>query len=350
MSWGNFCLLLFGLSWALTGIYRSHALSKGYVDEPNARSAHFVITARGGGIVFASLWFVLLAVSGYMNWIHPKFLCIFGPAFFVALVGFKDDRKSASMWLRLAVQMLATVASFYFLQLDPFQLITHFSLSESINLALLMLGVLWMTNLMNFMDGSDGLAATEAIMVLAAGGVLMSWAHGYSLTILLFGLVSLVAGFLTWNMPKAAIFMGDSGSGFLGYVIAVFALVTYKWYKIPFEIWVILTGAFWFDASITLIRRVLAGDKWTQPHCLHAYQRLIHGGWSHSAVLFGLICVNVVLISMAIWAFKEPRFLHMILGMSVCFLTVIYIMVEIYKPMYKTWHNAPSKNMKKVTT
>jgi Fuc2NAc and GlcNAc transferase len=338
MSWGSYCLLLFGLSWALIGIYRWYAVSKGYVDYPGSRSSHSVVTPRGAGIVFSMLWFILLAVTAYLKWIPLKYTLIFLPAGLIAFVGFIDDVDRLSVSVRLAFQIIAALASLYFIDLDPSTLFPQWSLHPYLKFALLTAGIVWMTNLVNFMDGSDGIAASQGIFAFGFGGLFLTWSHGYSLTVLSYGMAALLAGFLTWNWPKASVFMGDSGSGFLGFMIALFALVSFKWFAVPLEIWFILTAAFWFDSTVTLVRRTISGEKFTEAHCLHAYQRLIQGGWSHAAVLVGFLVVNLTLAILAIWAYHQPQLVYMNIGISVCFLTVLYIMVEIYKPMYRTWH------------
>lgn len=340
MIWANYILALFGLSWIMVGIYRRIANSKGFIDTPSPRSSHSVVTPRGGGIVFSMMWLGLVLLSGYLGWIHVRLIYIFMPALLVAIIGFKDDIKSVPSWIRLVVQTLAAVMSLYFLKLSPFELIPGVHLPHSVTLAIVALGMVWLTNLTNFMDGSDGFATTQAIMVLSVGGYLLTLSHGYSITVLCFGLVAILCGFLVWNWPCASIFMGDSGSGFLGFVIALFALVSFKWFHIPLEIWMILTGAFWFDATVTLVRRIKAKDDWAKPHCLHAYQRLLQAGWSHVAVVLGLMVVNSVLASLAITAYHHQEFIHLNLGVATCFLTLIYLMIEVYKPMYSTWQSA----------
>lgn len=345
ITWFNYCLLLFGIGWACTGIYRRHALNKGYVDMPNVRSAHSTVTARGGGIVFSMLWLALLGYAFYSQWCRPVVFYSFLPAALVALIGFRDDMKSVSPIIRLLVQALACGISLYFIRL-PAPPLFGFTLPEFAGIpwhsvlmvAIYMLCVLWMTNLMNFMDGTDGLCGTQAVIVLGFAGIMFLQIGGYSLAVLSFGACALILGFLVWNWPSANIFMGDSGSGFLGFLIAIMALVSHKWYKIPYELWLILTAPFWFDATVTLLRRMLHRDPWTQPHSLHAYQRLTHVGWSHLKVLIAFTLLNAAMVSMAWVSFQEPKYTYMMLLLSIALCGILYLLVEIYKPMYKTWH------------
>lgn len=339
MTWSNFCLLLFGLAWAFTGIYRRYALNRGYVDQPNVRSSHYVSTARGGGIVFSALWLIMLGVCGYYKIIPGKIVAIFLPCILLALIGFRDDIKSVSAKKRLVVQTIACGISFYFLNLKVEPLL-GITLPYWVFVGVMVIAVLWMTNLMNFMDGTDGLAGTQAVFILGTYGFIFCQPHiaGYSLAILCFGACATLLGFLTWNWPTANIFMGDSGSGFLGFMIAIMAIVAHKFYKIPYEIFFILSSLFWFDATVTLIRRILHKDKWTQAHCLHSYQRLTHVGWTHLQILMGATLINALMIYLAWFAFKRPAYMQLMLWISIATNALVYLMIEIYKPMYETWH------------
>lgn len=341
----SFCLLLFGLSWAFTGMYRRFALNRGYVDSPNVRSSHATVKPRGGGIVFSLMWFALLGFAYYAQWVQLVYLYVFYPALLVALIGFKDDMKSVSPKVRLLVQTVACGLSLYFIQV-PVESFWGFTVPAVAGIELhsylfwgaIGLCVLWMTNLMNFMDGTDGLCATQAVFVLGFASYMFYQSGAYGLCVLCVGACSVVLGFLTWNWPAANIFMGDCGSGFLGFLIAIMALASHKWFHISYAIWLILTVPFWFDATITLLRRILKGEKWTQAHCLHAYQRLTHVGWRHSTVLLGLILINCATVSMAWVGFHHPKFLQMMLLMSIALVGLVYLLVEVYKPMYTKWH------------
>jgi len=200
--------------------------------------------------------------------------------------------------------------------------------------------IVWMTNLYNFMDGSDGFAAAQGLFIFGMAGYFLYDLQVYSFATLSWGLVALLAGFLIWNWPVARIFMGDAGSYFLGFLTAVIALMSYKVYQLPLMLWVILTSLFWFDATVTLLRRMLAREKWYKPHRLHAYQRLIQAGWSHQQVLLSAIGANTILSGLAWLAYHDPRLMPFSFGVAIAFLTCLYIMVEIIKPMFTQWHEA----------
>jgi Fuc2NAc and GlcNAc transferase len=197
-----------------------------------------------------------------------------------------------------------------------------------------------MTNLFNFMDGSDGMAAQEALYFFTIGGYFLFQHQAIELAALSWGLSALLAGFLVWNWPVARIFMGDSGSYFLGFSIAMFAIIGHKYFQISLVVWGILTSLFWFDATVTLIRRILNRDQWRKPHRLHAYQRLIQYGWSHQTVLILAICINALLSGLAYFAFQQPQLEMFSFYIALIVLTLLYLFVEFMKPMYRAWYGA----------
>ncbi|MFI4937342.1 MAG: glycosyltransferase family 4 protein [Candidatus Berkiellales bacterium] len=341
MSWISYLLVLFGISWSGVGMYRWHAISKGFLDHPSARSSHFVATPRGGGIVFALSWNILLGVLHYYGSFDLRTIYYFLPSLLVAFVGYWDDRKGLSPATRLSVQAIAAISSLFILA-EGGDLIHAFLPQVPLPLCfgILVGAILWMINLYNFMDGSDGLAAMEGMFVFLVGGAMLYQVEAYELAVLAFGLVALLGGFLAWNWPNARIFMGDSGSYFLGFVIALFALLSYKQFQISLLLWFIITALFWFDATITLLRRILAKENFLKAHRSHAYQRLIQKGWSHQQVLFAAIGVNIVLSILTVIAFNDPRLIYFALGVAITFLFCLYILVEIAWPMSRTWYEA----------
>jgi Fuc2NAc and GlcNAc transferase len=160
-----------------------------------------------------------------------------------------------------------------------------------------LLGVMaltWSTNLFNFMDGIDGIAGSEAVFVAGAGAFLNSRFGGDSgLTAAMLVLAAASLGFLIWNWPPARIFMGDVGSGFLGFTLAVFALAASRHSTVPIEVWAILSGVFLADATVTLLRRIFRGDRWFEAHRLHAYQGLASRWQAHLPVTALVIGINV---------------------------------------------------------
>jgi Fuc2NAc and GlcNAc transferase len=154
--------------------------------------------------------------------------------------------------------------------------------------------LVWGTNLFNFMDGIDGIAASEAIFFSVAGAWL-SWPTGdLGMSVSLLGVAAATLGFLAWNWPPARIFMGDVGSGFLGFMITALAILASRRGGTPIEVWPILGGVFLVDATTTLIRRILRGDAFMEPHNTHAFQHLARRFNSHTRVTLMVIGVNVL--------------------------------------------------------
>lgn len=340
MSWLSFLLILFGVSWACVGLFRAYAIRKGMLDQPNGRSSHYAATARGGGVVFFVGWTILVGVLYAIKFIPYQIVECFYPILLVGWLGYLDDRRGLSTRVRFIFQCIAAVSFLLIIHEDGSLIQNYITLSYAYSIGLIVFGIVWMTNLYNFMDGSDGMAAQQGLFFFAVSGGFLFQHQAIEFAILAWGLVALLAGFLTWNWPISRIFMGDSGSYFLGFTVAIYAILSHKYFGISLVVSAILMSLFWFDATITLIRRIIKREKWYQPHRSHAYQRLIQHGWSHQAVLIGAIAVNVVLAGLAYLAFSDPCYENVALFTSIGLLACLYLGVEIIKPMYHAWYGA----------
>jgi Fuc2NAc and GlcNAc transferase len=148
--------------------------------------------------------------------------------------------------------------------------------------------IIWFINLYNFLDGINGYAGSEAVFLAMAGFILFDSSHFLVLAVA-------VLGFLVWNYNRAKIFMGDVGSTLLGYNIAIFTLYYANQEPSNLWVWIILFGLFWFDATLTLIRRKINGEKLSEAHKKHGYQRLTQAGWSHFKVTNYSILFNIII-------------------------------------------------------
>lgn len=257
------------------------------LDMPNDRSNHSVPTPRGGGlgIVFALAAFLVIVGEPW-----PLVMAIL----VLAAVSFVDDIQSQPARLRFlaqAVMVVGILATVYPHDVFPW-------LPQWVELPLLALAWLWFINLFNFMDGSDGLAASEALAVGA--GVLLLYLfvplpfaakHG---TLVMVGAVS---GFLLWNWPPAKIFMGDVGSVPLGFMLGYLLLEVAgmgHWAAA-----LILPAVFVADASFTLLRRLKNRERVFEAHSTHCYQRAIRGGMSHRRVVREVMEMNLLLMALA---------------------------------------------------
>lgn len=282
-------VVVFVLVTAGIGLYIPLARHYGWVAGVNARSSHRRVTVVGAGIVLAAVllpWVVFFVICERLPLYWLGF-AVAAAAF--SGMGWLDDRQELSVRLRLSMQALI-LASWLLLvwragQLLPFEYLAAWWPPV---LMMLLLGQWWFINLFNFMDGLDGFAAAEALFVMVAYLCLL-WPAGGGPWVYWAGSAA-VAGLLVWNWPPARVFMGDAGSLFLGFWLSA-PLWLVDWHGI--NIWLILTAAFNVDASLTLLARWQRGEKVSQAHRSHLYQRLA-GHWeSHTAVLLALLGVNL---------------------------------------------------------
>lgn len=281
------------LSAVSLGIIRRIVLAQRMIDIPNERSSHKVPTPRGGGLGIVMTVFIGVALLRFMNVIDNSLALALFIGGIVALIGYIDDRKGLSPLVRAFVHLASASLGLLFVGGMP-PLDFGFTIIEWgwIGNIVAVVGIVWMINLYNFMDGIDGLAGSEAVIVFGIAGLLLSVAGlaGLSLVCTMFAGASL--GFLFWNWPPAKIFMGDVGSGFLGYSIAIVAIASGK-QGFSLWIWLILLVVFVVDATVTLLRRALHGEKWYQPHRSHAYQHLTQNWGSHLRVTLCILVINL---------------------------------------------------------
>ena len=287
-----FYIIFFSLSFILTYLIKEYAIKKSLIAHVNDRSSHTTPTPHGGGIAIAITWFIGLFYLYFTNQIESNLFCALFSGIIISVVSFFDDIFELSAKLRLSAQAIVALIGLYFL--GGFDILT-FGVFDILNpfitniFAFFM--IIWFINLYNFLDGINGYAGSEAIFLALAGFVLFGGGHFLVLAVA-------VLGFLFWNWNKAKIFMGDVGSTLLGYNIAIFTIYYSNQEANNFWIWIILFGTFWFDATFTLIRRKINGEKLSQAHKKHAYQRLTQAGWSHYKVTNYSIVVNILLFSM----------------------------------------------------
>lgn len=272
MSMWVWLVVVLVAAYGLTFALRRYALARSLMDVPNARSSHTVPTPRGGGvaIVLVFLAAISLLALGAMLDTHV-WLALFGSGALVAVVGFLDDHNHIAARWRLLGHFAAGAWALLWLGGMPGVLGAVDGLAALWWLFGLFY-LVWMLNLYNFMDGIDGIASVEAICVCAGACLIYALGGHPQLMWLPALLAAAVSGFLLWNWPPAKIFMGDAGSGFLGLILAILS-VQAGWVETDyFWAWVILLGVFIVDATFTLLRRLLRGDKVYQAHRSHAYQ------------------------------------------------------------------------------
>jgi Fuc2NAc and GlcNAc transferase len=292
-----------------TWLVRVRALHHGHLDRPNARSSHTQPTPRGGGLAI-----VLTCLAGWIAAHAAGFLdasllwALLPGGVAIATVGFIDDRRAVSPGIRFAVHAASAAVAVHFLQgLGPLHWGGATVSLGALGVVLAIIGVIWSVNLFNFMDGIDGIAGGQAVFMGAAVPVLtlmLGVQAPVAPAALLLASASL--GFLILNWPPARIFMGDVGSGFIGFVIAVLAVAAARTDPVALWVWVVLGGLFIADATVTLLRRLARREAVHQAHRSHAYQHLSRR-WGHRTVTLLFFLGNLfVVLPMALWVSLSP--------------------------------------------
>jgi Fuc2NAc and GlcNAc transferase len=234
-----------------------------------------------------------LGVYGWLPW--PMVIGLWGAGAVVAVVGFLDDHRHVAARWRLLAHFVAAFWLLIWLPAMPtLSLFGNIYQPGWLGVPLAAVVLVWLLNLYNFMDGIDGIASVEAITTCVGAALL------YALTTYTFFaaapllLAGAVAGFLYWNFPPARIFMGDAGSGFLGMMLGGMALQAAWVAPQLFWGWMILLGVFVVDATFTLLRRLLRGEKVYEAHRSHAYQSAARVHGSHLLVTLAVLAINVL--------------------------------------------------------
>jgi UDP-N-acetylmuramyl pentapeptide phosphotransferase/UDP-N-acetylglucosamine-1-phosphate transferase len=262
------------------------------LDHPNERSSHHTPTPKGGGIVVIAV--VLVAWIGigivfesgpFLTWIMPA------TVFVLAVLSWVDDLRGLPPALRLLFQITAVCVA---LALRPEPALV-FQGVLPVTLDVFAAGLLWVwfINLFNFMDGIDGITGAQAL-VIGLGIGLVSSGPAALLGVIIAGAA---LGFLKWNWHPAKVFLGDVGSVPLGFLLGWLLLdlaAAGHWAAA-----LILPAYYLFDATITLIRRAVRGEKIWQAHRQHFYQKAVQRGLSHATVSSVVLAVGVVLVSLA---------------------------------------------------
>ncbi|KAI5914812.1 glycosyltransferase family 4 protein [Thauera sp. 2A1] len=289
-------LAVAGSSFGLTWVLRRYALARSLLDVPNARSSHSVPTPRGGGVAIVVTFSLALAFMGATQALPWSPVAgLLGAGAFVALVGFLDDHGHiAARWRLLAHFAAAAWVLVWLGGAPPLKLLgTTFDLGWA-GAGLAAVYLVWLLNLYNFMDGIDGIASVEAICVCVGGALLYVLLGRPDLALLPILLAAAVMGFLYWNFPPARIFMGDAGSGFLGIALGIMSIQAGWEEPRLFWGWVIVLGVFVVDATFTLVRRLLRGDKVYEAHRSHAYQYASRQFGRHLPVTLAVGVINLL--------------------------------------------------------
>jgi glycosyltransferase WbpL len=302
-----------------TPAFRKAALAWGLLDLPNPRSSHQEVVARGGGIplLLAAGVGLVLAAPPQSVGRAPMVTVVVG-LLVIAGVGLWDDRHGLSPWWRLAFHLAAAVAVVGVTGgLDRLPLPSPGDVPiGSAGKALAVLWIVAVINFYNFLDGIDGLAGVQGV-VTGTGLALAAWDPAAA------ALGSVLAGaclgFLVHNWSPARIFLGDVGSGALGFAFAAAPFLAPPASRAPAVLFVALSlWLFLADATWTLVQRVFRGDRWHEAHRQHLYQRLVISGWSHSRVtaLIGSGSLCLTLMALEAWRGTQPSWHWLGLGLA----------------------------------
>lgn len=265
-------VLHFAIGLVGTWLARKYAIERDLVDHPGERRSHEVPTPRGGGVAVVISLLIAGCVIGWRN--PQQIVMVVGfvtGLSLIAGIGMVDDHRPLSPWLRLAVQALA--ASLFALAVA--------GTWGSVGIAVLAFAaVMVLTNVWNFMDGINGIAASQAVLV--ALGLAFVIGGGWSWLAL--ALAAACLGFLPFNFPRARIFLGDVGSGALGFALACLLVIAIATGTSRGLLLLLPLSAFLIDSGLTLARRVFRGERWWSAHAQHAYQRWATGAGTHTIV------------------------------------------------------------------
>lgn len=309
-------LALLGFGYLAVEAVRRHALRRGMLDVPVARSSHRAPTPRGGGVVIAAATLLAPLVVSVWTGTRPS-----GPVVAwmaggtaIALVGWRDDVRALSSATRLAVQLGA--AALVLVAAGPWRELELPVVGPVwLGWAGIPLAVLWivgMTNAYNFMDGIDGIAAGQAVVAGLAWAAIGRMSDAPQVAAVGWAAAFTSAAFLLHNWSPARIFMGDVGSAFLGFTFAALPLVlaagggTAEGARLPAAAAAVV-WPFLLDASATFVRRALRGEHVFEGHRRHLYQRLVIAGASHRqvATLYGCLAVVGAILALE-WLRARP--------------------------------------------
>lgn len=287
------------LTWVTIGWGYRHNI----LDRPNDRSSHQHPTPRGGGVAIVTGFYggaLMLAASGHLELRNLATVLCGLP---VAIIGYLDDLRPLKAKTRLLVQVISAIAALSVLPELPRLTLGSCTVPTSIAVTLYGIALVWMTNLYNFMDGIDAMAAGQAIVI----GLL--WAAFLPVTagVLPLLLAAASVGFLIFNWPPARIFMGDVGSGFCGFIFGLLTLVASNETGFSPIVWAIPLCTFACDATVTLIVRTVHGHRPDTAHRSHAYQRLAYKIGAHLPVSIAYMGITAIVGGVCLgWAVRQP--------------------------------------------
>ena len=287
------------------------------MDVPNIRSLHNAPVPRGGGLVIVLI--ILVACIG-LQLVVPESVV---PPLWIALlvtvtgvIGWLDDFKDLSVLLRIILQLSCAIILLTLFDLPHSIYVGGARYSLNVDSALvnacvylfLIVWMVWMTNLFNFMDGVDGLVMVQALVAALTLALWFGSRESNVLLVLNLCLAGGILGFGLLNWHPAKIFLGDVGSLALGSYFGLMAIIGWIQYQISFDVFILLYGLFFFDATITLLRRMLSRQRWWEAHTSHFYQRAYRLGYNHRQITIMATVICLVLAALSSASFYSNRY------------------------------------------
>ena len=298
------------VGFTLTLFIRKSALKTNRLDVPNERSSHTSPTPRGAGLAVVVAFLLGLIALLVENTISDEvFLAIAIPGLVVALIGWLDDRGhlTSAKWRLIGHFACASLAVWLTGGLPELPLANStidFGLAGNIAAVFYLV---WMLNLFNFMDGIDLITGVQTVTTSAGVAMLSFVSTESDLWKVFVVLAASISGFLFFNLPPAKIFLGDVGSGFIGFTTAVISLVVAE--DEPLVAWamIILLAVFVTDATVTLLRRLLSREHVYVAHRTHAYQHLSKKLNRHLPISLGVGAINLFFLLPIAWLVVESE-------------------------------------------
>jgi Fuc2NAc and GlcNAc transferase len=310
------------LALLLTYLIRLYAIKYRILDIPNERSSHVIPTPRGGGLAIVLSWFIGISILFSFGAIESKLYFALMSGVILAIISLLDDLFTLKPFIRLLIQLITAILAFVFLNgINPVNLLGISFDSKIFLYPFCIIGIIWFINLYNFLDGIDGYASIEAIVM----AVLLYVVSGNSVCLII---LAATLGFLFWNWPKAKIFMGDIGSTQLGFILVILGIYFHNTTTFSIIHWLLLSSLFWFDATLTLFRRIRKRENLSEAHKKHVYQRAVQSGYSHLQTIIFSVFLNLIIIVLVMTSLKMPYLLFILFLADIFFLYSITRIID----------------------
>ncbi len=285
----------FVLSASATFVYIKISTNLGLLSKPHKGGVRQDIVPTSGGIAFSLVFFLLIIIYDqfYVIPIGYKLSILIG-VMFMTVIGFVDDIYGLSSTFRLISQFLFISLIGYLFNIHLW-FFNDFKIMEALIIIIFIPALIWHINTFNFVDGADGLVAVNSILYAATSGFIFFLTNNFTMASLLWMLSAINLGFLIFNWSPAKVFMGDSGSLFLGSIFAVFIVGSVSENQINIWTWATLFSVFYVETTVTLIVRLWRRENaFKDHHSLHAYQQLIINTGIHSLPAKISIYINML--------------------------------------------------------